>query len=54
LARHLGVDWHTCWDAIEVEAKARTSDPARLKGVKRLFGSEHGCGGAALGVLIRR
>jgi transposase len=25
LARHLGVDWHTCWDAIEVEAKARTS-----------------------------
>jgi hypothetical protein len=19
LARHLGVDWHTCWDAIEVE-----------------------------------
>src|SRR5215204_766420 len=29
LARHLGVDWHTCWDAIEVEAKARTSDPAR-------------------------
>jgi len=22
LARHLGVDWHTCWDAIEVEAKA--------------------------------
>ena len=20
LARHLGVDWHTCWDAIEAEA----------------------------------
>jgi transposase len=22
LARHLGVDWHACWDAVEVEAKA--------------------------------
>ena len=32
LARHLGVDWHTCWDAIEVEAKARTRNPDRLKG----------------------
>ena len=32
LARHLGVDWHTCWDAIEVEAKARTSNPDRLRG----------------------
>jgi transposase len=41
LARHLGVDWHTCWDAIEVEAKARTSDPARLKGVKTLGVDEH-------------
>jgi transposase len=20
LARHLGVDWHTCWDAVEAEA----------------------------------
>jgi len=36
LARHLGVDWHTCWDAIEVEAKARTSNPARRAGVKTL------------------
>jgi transposase len=34
LARHLGVDWHTAWDAIEAEAKARTSDPHRLKGGK--------------------
>jgi transposase len=41
LARHLGVDWHTCWDAIEVEARARTSDPARLKGVKTLGVDEH-------------
>ena len=32
LARHLGVDWHTAWDAIEVEAKARTSNPDRLSG----------------------
>ena len=41
LARHLGVDWHTCWDAIEVEAKARTSDPPRLAGVKTLGVDEH-------------
>src|SRR5215212_8765086 len=41
LARHLGVGWHTCWDAIEVEAKARTSDPARLNGVKTLGVDEH-------------
>ena len=41
LARHLGVDWHTAWDAIEVEAKARTSDPARLQDVKTLGVDEH-------------
>jgi transposase len=41
LARHLGVDWHTCWDAIEVEAKARTSNPDRLMGVKTLGVDEH-------------
>src|SRR5215213_794161 len=41
LARHLGVDWHTCWDAIEVEAKARTSNPARRAGVKTLGVDEH-------------
>ena len=41
LARHLGVDWHTCWDAIEVEAKARTSNPDRLRGVKILGVDEH-------------
>jgi transposase len=29
LARHLGVDWHTCWDAIKVEAKA---EPATRHG----------------------
>ena len=41
LARHLGVDWHTCWDAIEVEAKARVGDPGRLKNVKTLGVDEH-------------
>jgi transposase len=41
LARHLGVDWHTAWDAIEIEAKARTSHPNRLKGVKTLGVDQH-------------
>jgi transposase len=41
LARHLGVDWHTAWDAIEVEAKARISSPDRLSGVKTLGVDEH-------------
>jgi transposase len=41
LARHLGVDWHTAWDAIEVEATARTNDPARLAGVTALGVDEH-------------
>jgi hypothetical protein len=35
------VDWHTAWDAIEVEAKARTGDPDRLKGVRTLGVDEH-------------
>jgi len=41
LARHLGVDWHTLWDAIEVEATARLGDPARLDGVRTLGVDEH-------------
>jgi transposase len=41
LARHLGVDWHTAWNAIEIEAKSRTSDPQRLTGVKTLGVDEH-------------
>jgi transposase len=41
LARHLGVDWHTAWDAIEVEATARASNPDRLRGVKTLGVDEH-------------
>ena len=39
--RHLGVDWHTCWDAIEVEAQARVGNPSRLAGVKTLGVDEH-------------
>lgn len=41
LARHLGVDWHTCWDAVEAEAKRRLADPARLAGVSVLGVDEH-------------
>jgi transposase len=41
LARHLGVDWHTAWDAIETEAKARITNPNRLKGVRTLGVDEH-------------
>jgi transposase len=41
LARHLGVDWHTCWDAVEIEAARRISDPARLSGVSVLGVDEH-------------
>ena len=41
LARHLGVDWHTCWDAVEVEARRRLADPARLNGVRTLGVDEH-------------
>jgi transposase len=41
LARHLGVDWHTAWDAIEVEAAARMADPGRLTGVATLGVDEH-------------
>lgn len=41
LARHLGVDWHTCWDAIETEATKRLADPDRLAGVGTLGVDEH-------------
>jgi hypothetical protein len=27
LARHLGVDWHTCWDAVEGEATPPAGGP---------------------------
>ena len=41
LARHLGVDWHTAWSAIETEAKARVGKPERLHGVTTLGVDEH-------------
>ena len=41
LARHLGVDWHTLWDAVESEAAGRLADPARLAGVATLGVDEH-------------
>lgn len=41
LARHLGVDWHTVWDAVEAEATVRTSNPHRLAGVKTIGVDEH-------------
>jgi transposase len=41
LARHLGVDWHTLWDAVEVEAASRVADPERLVGVSALGVDEH-------------
>jgi transposase len=41
LARHLGVDWHTLWDAIEAEATSRVGRPERLEGVKTIGVDEH-------------
>jgi transposase len=35
------VDWHTCWDAIEAEARRRLADPDRLVGVATLGVDEH-------------
>jgi transposase len=41
LARHLGVDWHTAWTAIEAEAKVRVGKPDRLHNVTVLGVDEH-------------
>lgn len=41
LARHLGVDWHTLWNAVKVEATRRTAAPARMDGVRTLGVDEH-------------
>jgi len=41
LARHLGVDWHTLWNAVRVEATSRTARPERLGGVRTLGVDEH-------------
>jgi transposase len=41
IARHLGVDWHTAWNAIKAETTRRVKRPGRLKGVKTLGVDEH-------------
>jgi len=41
LARHLGVYWHTLWNAVRTEARARTDRPQRLSGVRTLGVDEH-------------
>ena len=41
LARRLGVDWHTLWDAVRREAQRRVDDPDRLAGVTALGVDEH-------------
>lgn len=41
LARRLGVDWHTLWDAVADEARHRLGDPGRLAGVRTLGVDEH-------------
>ena len=41
LARRLGVDWHTLWDALRVEAERRVAEPDRLDGVECLRVDEH-------------
>lgn len=41
IARHLGVDWHTAWDAIGAEAERRVKKPERLQGVQTLGVDEH-------------
>jgi hypothetical protein len=47
LAQLLGVDWRTCCDPVEVEARTRTSDPAGLQNVKTLGVDEHILAGVA-------
>ena len=41
VARRLGVDWHTVWDAIEPLLEDLADDPARLAGVAILGVDEH-------------
>jgi transposase len=41
LARHLGVDWHTAWNAIKVETTKRVKRPERVTGVTALGVDEH-------------
>ncbi len=41
LARHLGVDWHTAWNAVKAEAGKRIREPERTRGVTALGVDEH-------------
>jgi hypothetical protein len=41
LARRLGVDWHTVWDAIAPLLTELADDPGRLTGVDTLGVDEH-------------
>ncbi len=41
VARRLGVDWHTVWDAIEPLLSELVEDPGRLEGVQVLGVDEH-------------
>jgi len=41
LARRIGVDWHTLWAALRVEAHRRADDPDRLQAVESLGVDEH-------------
>ncbi|MFH5823760.1 helix-turn-helix domain-containing protein [Georgenia sp. AZ-5] len=44
LARQLGVDWHTVWDAIKPELETMAKDESRFAGVQILGVDEHLCG----------
>ena len=39
--RRLGVEWHTAWNAIKVEATKRVKRPEQVKGVTALGVDEH-------------
>jgi transposase len=41
VARRLGVDWHTVWDAVRPVMKRRVENPSRLSGVTSLGVDEH-------------
>ena len=41
ISRHLGVDWHTAWNAIGAEAERRINKSERLQGVQTLGVDEH-------------
>jgi transposase len=41
IARHLGVAWDTCWNAISAAAKELIKRPERLQGIKTIGVDEH-------------